>query len=599
MSVSFLSAVHARADDVALNILDEPNPSTFTGRIIDLRKGHPKPCNLPHHHMAAACRLAAARLDEANEDVLPLQYSPTEYGTSRYLKTLANFLSKAYGGCSPVFEDWLLTTTGVSHGLELAVSSLTKPGDVCWMESPSYFLAHQIFVDHHLSIRGVPSDEHGLDVDSLARCLADTSLGPPPAVLYVVPTHGNPTGATLSRERREALLDLARRYHFIVLADEVYHLLDWTDGEAEALPPRLLALDKPYLRRVGSGGGGARGDQGAILGGDASYLKAQEAPAGVQAEAACGHVISVSSHTKILAPGLKLGWLEASPSMLRRIARRGYLDSGGSVAPFTSEVVACLLEAEAADGDEGGGGGGGGGGTPCGQEKVLRALVTDYARSCAALCASVRAAPRQLALASAPPTGGFFAWVRLIGLPEGIGAQQLLPYAQRRHGVVFLPGEVCAPCDPRSCASYVRLCFAYESAEDVAEGVRRLAAAVDDLCRRPPLPLPAAAAVDERGSGRPAQTAAGDAATENDSAEGGEVEGAGKAVKSAGKEGRASTSSARIEAKLDALQADVTKARGSLTAIAIVTFVLAATLLRGRTSVGGLSEPTVRIKFGM
>ena len=56
-------------------------------------------------------------------------------------------------------------------------------------------------------------------------------------------------------------------------------------------------------------------------------------------------------------PGLKLGWLEASPSMLRRIARRGYLDSGGSVAPFTSEVVACLLEAEAADGDEGGGGG--------------------------------------------------------------------------------------------------------------------------------------------------------------------------------------------------------------------------------------------------
>ena len=128
MSVSFLSAVHARADDVALNILDEPNPSTFTGRIIDLRKGHPKPCNLPHHHMAAACRLAAARLDEANEDVLPLQYSPTEYGTSRYLKTLANFLSKAYGGCSPVFEDWLLD----HHWSEPRIGARSEQPDKAW-----------------------------------------------------------------------------------------------------------------------------------------------------------------------------------------------------------------------------------------------------------------------------------------------------------------------------------------------------------------------------------------------------------------------------------------------------------------------------------
>ena len=286
------------------------------------------------------------------------------------------------------------------------MSSLTKPGDVCWMESPSYFLAHQIFVDHHLSIRGVPSDEHGLDVDALARCLADTSLGPPPAVLYVVPTHGNPTGATLSRERREALLDLARRYHFIVLADEVYHLLDWTDGEAEALPPRLLALDKPYLRRVGSGGGGARGDQGAILGGDgaARISKRRRRQQGCRRRRHAGHVISVSSHTKILAPGLKLGWLEASPSMLRRIARRGLsetLAARSRRSPPRSLRAFWRLRLPMATRVAAASRGGprrrrrrrGAGGTPCGQGRAEGPRRRLRARSCAALCASSCARP--------------------------------------------------------------------------------------------------------------------------------------------------------------------------------------------------------------
>ena len=120
-------------------------PDTTTKKVIDLRKGHPKPTMLPHAQMAAACRSAAIRLDSRSEAVLPLQYSKTEYGSPGYLKSLAAFLTGAYG--SPVFDDWLLTTTGVSHGLELAVSQLTKPGDVCWMESPSYFLAYQIFAD--------------------------------------------------------------------------------------------------------------------------------------------------------------------------------------------------------------------------------------------------------------------------------------------------------------------------------------------------------------------------------------------------------------------------------------------------------------------
>ena len=67
------------------------------------------------------------------------------------------------------FEDGLLTTNGVSHGIELACGALTSPGDSVWMESPSYFLAHKIFLDHGLRVEGVPIDAQGLDTEALAR----------------------------------------------------------------------------------------------------------------------------------------------------------------------------------------------------------------------------------------------------------------------------------------------------------------------------------------------------------------------------------------------------------------------------------------------
>ena len=585
----------------------------MSGRVIDLRIGHPKASNLPHAQMASACRSAAARLDAETEAALPLNYAKSEYGSAGYLTALAGFLTAAYG--SPVFDDWLLTTNGVSHGLELAVGCLTKPGDACWMESPSYFLAYQIFADHHLKVVGAPSDAHGLDVEALARCLADGTLGPPPAVLYLVPTHGNPTGVTLSRERREALLRLARQYGFVVLADEVYALLDWTAPD-QALPPRMLALDAPHRKRVqqeaeakavaSSGGAPSAVRAARLSGGDTSYTPnvarlsggnggnggsaegatpgAAESAAEAAAEAAaeeaeaCGVVISVSSHTKILAPGIKLGWLEASPAMLERLACRGYLNSGGSVAPFTSEVVAGLLASS------------GGGGAPplCGQRQVLDHLIADYSRGAAALGAAVRAAPPGMLELPRVPTGGFFAWVRLAGLPPGVTAQDLLGVAETRHGVVFLPGEMCAPTSPDTCSRYARLCFAYESADNIAEGVRRLAAAVEDMRTMPRPSVPAAETAEPPGAAARTAPAAATTAT---------APPASFKEPRAAKEGGSSkaASSARLEAKLDEVLTSLAFARGTLTAIAIVVFAGASVLLRR----DGPTNPTVRIKFGL
>ena len=117
------------------------------------------------------------------------------------------------------------------------------------------------------------------------------------------------------------------------------------------------------------------------------------------------------------------------------------------------------------------------------QASVLRELIVDYSRGARVLCSALQKHPACFTLLSAP-RGGFFAWIRL---PDGLTAQALLPVAER-HGVVFLPGDVCAPNDPAAAAHYIRLCFAYEEAEMIEEGVRRLAAAVEELRGRSGVP---------------------------------------------------------------------------------------------------------------
>jgi DNA-binding transcriptional MocR family regulator len=168
--------------------------------LIDLRKGHPKARNLPHAKMAWAARRAAARLDASDESTFALCYSAGSSGNPLFVQRLARFLSDSYG--TPCFADNLFTTNGVSHGIELACAALTAPGDAVWVEGATYFLAHQIFVDHRLKVTALPTDAHGLDTDALASFLASGELGAPPAMVYLVPTHGNPSGATLPLERR-------------------------------------------------------------------------------------------------------------------------------------------------------------------------------------------------------------------------------------------------------------------------------------------------------------------------------------------------------------------------------------------------------------
>ena len=302
----------------------------------------------------------------------------------------------------------VLVTGGNSQALDQVMTILTEPGDVVFVECPTYNLALGIIADHPVTIAGVALDDQGLDVDAFeAAVLAARAAGRRPRLLYTIPTFHNPAGVSLSGPRREQLLELVRRHDLVVVEDDVYRELVY-DGEA---PPALRALDPT-------------------------------AP-----------VVRLGSFSKSLAPGLRLGWIDAPADLRERLAAAGVLESGGCVSQFSAHVVAALLGAGVYDAH-------------------VATLRLAYASRRDALAAALREhLPSGCSFTM--PAGGFFLWVTL---PPGLDASALLPVAEE-HGVAFSPGRrFCADGDDRS----VRLAFSLYDEASLAKGARRLGAAVAD-----------------------------------------------------------------------------------------------------------------------
>ena len=246
--------------------------------VVNLAVGHPHPAALPNAILARAFERAAAGLvapSDGSVDVcsarVPMSYVARR-GDPAAIGALARFLSDAYAEVaswsgrpidstididttdkdinrhsSVVLASELLLVAGASHGLDVACAALTKPGDVVVVETPTYFLAADVFANRGLRVVGVagatcgPSaDDASFDVDALERRLEN---GLRPRLVYVVPTHSNPRSGTMCIENRKRLLRLARRHDFFVVADEVYHLLSWGKGE-DAPPPRFREVER-------------------------------------------------------------------------------------------------------------------------------------------------------------------------------------------------------------------------------------------------------------------------------------------------------------------------------------------------------------------
>ena len=362
--------------------------------IIDLGAGQPSAHLLPTEMV----RKAAARCS-GGKDAAYLAYGhPQGHGPLRH--ALARFLSPIYG--APVHPQNLLITAGASQALDLICTLFTRPGDTVLVEDPTYFLALRIFADHGLKMVGVPLDSQGLRTSDLERVLARTR----PRLLYTIPAFHNPTGVTLSAERRGALVELCRRHPLPLVADEVYHLLAY--GEP---PPPPMATDSDS-----------------------------------------GPLFSIGSFSKILAPGLRLGWIQTSAPLAAKLAECGLLDSGGGMNPFAAAVVHQILEHDEL-------------------HSHLALLKRTYHSRMVAMDKALKAelGPRASFF---PAEGGYFRWVKF---SEALDTRQLLAAAKSR-GVAFQPGPTFSP--QRKFANCLRLSWAYYPENEISQGIQRLSHAL-------------------------------------------------------------------------------------------------------------------------
>ncbi|MCO4863315.1 PLP-dependent aminotransferase family protein [Cupriavidus sp. WGlv3] len=199
-----------------------------------------------------------------------------QYGATEGAPVLRDALVALMAGRgAAVTRDQLLVTSGSQQGFDFLVRALVEPGSVVLVEEPTYSATLQALRLAGADVRGVPSDQHGMDVDALAAMLADGAVRP--RLIYTVPTFANPTGATLSPERRLRLLELAARHQVVLVEDDPYGALSF-DGTA---PPSLLALCD-------------------------------------QVPDARPWLVHLASLSKTLAPGLRIGWMVAAPEIIRR-----------------------------------------------------------------------------------------------------------------------------------------------------------------------------------------------------------------------------------------------------------------------------------------
>lgn len=341
--------------------------------------------------------------------VSALQYGMTE-GQAGLREQLAHLMARR--GCAVQAQN-ILVTAGSQQALYLLARALLNEGDGVVLERPSYLAAIQAFALTGARLVGVPGDAQGMAVEALIAQAGALR----PKLVYVVSNFANPSGACLSLERRRQLLRWAANNRVFVLDDDPYGALRY---RGEALPS-LLAL-------------------------------ARDIPG---AEDCCGYVSSLS---KTVAPGLRLGWMVLPPALHEAAAKvKQALDLHTS--SLAQEVAAQYLASDRLTGH-------------------LQRVRNDYRDRCAALAAALRTTFGS-AIDFTEPEGGMFLWARL---RSGIDTRQLLDRARRR-GVIFVPGDTFYTEQPERAT--LRLNFTAGTPAQLREGVARLFAAYEELMGTP------------------------------------------------------------------------------------------------------------------
>jgi 2-aminoadipate transaminase len=372
-----------------LKVTEQPDFISFAG-------GLPAPEIFPVEEVAAASRRILRK-----RGATALQYGATE-GYRPLRELVAEEMTR---DGVPATADNVLITTGSQQALDLLGKIFIDPGDRVLVESPTYLATLQAWSCYGADYVEAPSDEEGVNPEKLGA-----ALRPHPKLLYCLPNFQNPRGVTLSASRRERLVEVAARHRLPIVEDDPYRALRF---EGEHLS-RLIALEAERQE------GGAPYD---------------------------GNIIYLSTFSKILSPGLRVGWVVAAPAVIAKLtqAKQGTdlhtatfnqmlaydLLRSGFIARHTHEIVRTYRER---------------------RDAMLEALDAHFPEG----------------VHWTRPEGGMFLWVTL---PEGVDAADILREAIA-HKVAFVPG---APFHASGGhANTLRLNFSNATPEKIAGGIARL-----------------------------------------------------------------------------------------------------------------------------
>jgi 2-aminoadipate transaminase len=373
---------------------------TARPEVISLAGGQADTSTFPPETFAAQMtRIAQESSAEA------LQYGPTE-GFEAMKSAICDVM--AAEGMAPDPED-VIVTTGGQQAIDLVTKTLVDPGDPVICEAPTYPGAVPVFSSYQAETHQVEMDEAGMRIDQLENLLDHLAAdGRRPKFIYSVPTFQNPAGVTLSAERRHRLVELAREREVLVVEDNPYGLLRY-EGEAQQA---LYLLD----------------------GGD--------------------YVIYIGTLSKILSPGIRLGWAVAPPPVMEKMAL------GKQATDLCTSTLAQYFAIEYFAEDR--------------WRSYVDSLCEIYrSRRDAMLEALQRHFPEQATWTR--PQGGMFVWATL---PSYIDTSDLLAKALREN-VAFVPGAA-AYVDGQQGRSSMRLNFSGFDEDRIREGIRRIGTVVSE-----------------------------------------------------------------------------------------------------------------------
>ncbi|PZO70426.1 MAG: aspartate aminotransferase [Kocuria palustris] len=388
----------SRADGLVGSVIDSSTSllAAQTHDIVRFAMGAPAAEVIPTDEFR---RLAGEVLDDSS-----FTYGATE-GEPGLLETIIE-LSSQTG--RPTRPERIVVTSGGMQGLDIAFKLFVDPGDLVVVESPTYTNGSGTALSYGAEILEIPMDDDGMDIEALGAQVGE--LGRTPRLIYTIPNFQNPSGTTLSLERRKRLLELAHEWGSVILDDDPY-------GE---------------LRFAG-----------------------QEVPSFAELSPEDSLVFSVRTFSKVLAPGLRVGWIDADPRLRDLvIAAKQAMDTCTNVP--NQHVVERFIRQG-------------------GYQEHLEGLRTEYRRRKEAMDASIA---RHLGdrVVTTDPQGGFFLWVTLQGEDARISTSRLFEIALAE-GVAFIPGPALSPSGRFQDA--FRLCFASSTPERTEEGLQRLARALD------------------------------------------------------------------------------------------------------------------------